>query len=52
MHGIRPVNTIFYFDGIEVIKDTASTSTDAPTVTFKEIKYLDPETKKVLVFCK
>ncbi|RZF42802.1 hypothetical protein LSTR_LSTR017014 [Laodelphax striatellus] len=53
MRGVRPVNTIFYFDGIDVFLDTTAAQSrrgKAPiwTASFLEIKYIDPKTKKVL----
>ncbi|RZF38461.1 hypothetical protein LSTR_LSTR011951 [Laodelphax striatellus] len=53
VHGVRPVNTVFYFDGIEIILDTTSYQSrqdhaDIWTASFKEVKYIDPKTKKVL----
>ncbi|XP_039294299.1 uncharacterized protein LOC120353680 isoform X4 [Nilaparvata lugens] len=53
MHGIQPMNKIFYFDGIEVFKDRCAMRQvddmgEADTATFREIKYVDPSDKKVV----
>ncbi|XP_039294306.1 uncharacterized protein LOC111053401 [Nilaparvata lugens] len=53
MHGIKPINKIFYFDGIEVFLDRCAVREeddmgDHYTATFREVKYFDPSDEKVV----
>ncbi|XP_039293666.1 uncharacterized protein LOC111048095 isoform X2 [Nilaparvata lugens] len=53
MHGIRPINKVFYFDGVEVMRDacpvqTAHDLSSLQTITFREIKYIDPSSRKTV----
>ncbi|RZF47804.1 hypothetical protein LSTR_LSTR006068 [Laodelphax striatellus] len=55
MHGIRPINVIFYFDGVEVYEDVSPVKPendmgDKWTATFREVKYLDPSDNTVLKY--
>ncbi|RZF39904.1 hypothetical protein LSTR_LSTR010532 [Laodelphax striatellus] len=53
MHGIGPINTIFYFDGVEVMQancpiENAKDIPNIQTVAFKEIKFLEPSTRELV----